>query len=311
MRISTFDIGGTYIKHGIMEEGILTTLPSFPTEANLGVKHLVKRLGALIAEETAERPLSAVAISTRGQVDTMSGTILYDPPTVFPDYTGAPLRDLLKQELQAYDLKQLSNIPIIIENDANCMGLAEVAMGGAKNFPTCLCVVIGTGIGGVLIENGSVYHGSNYSAGEFGMMYLPNKQGGFTFFEDYAAVPALLQLANEEMALQGGAILTDGNQITQELEKENPVILQVAKEWARRVAMGLASLIHIFNPPCLILGGGIMENKTLFYYVCKETSSLLAPGFESIHITVASLGNQAGMLGAAYLAEQTLSQEEK
>ena len=97
MRISVFDIGGTFIKHGLFDGSTLSELHQIPTNAHLGADHLIASLADILRQELQEGPLDGIGISTRGQVDTEAGRIIYDPPEVIPGYSGACLR----QELQS------------------------------------------------------------------------------------------------------------------------------------------------------------------------------------------------------------------
>ena len=105
------------------------------------------------------------------------------------------------------------------------------------------------------------------------MMYLPDENGMPKYWEQLAAPKTL---------------------------EDNPNL------WKQRTAMGIASLIHIFNPPCVVMGGGLMEDNERVSQVCQEVYPLLAHGFSHLTMAKAELGNKAGMLGAAYLAMRTI-----
>ena len=303
MRISVFDIGGTFIKHGLFDGAALSEVRQIPTEAHLGADHLIAALADILREELQEAPLDGIGISTRGQVDTAAGRIIYDPPEVIPGYSGTCLRQKLQSAL---DCDAIANLPITVENDGNCAALAENRVGAAKGFADCICVVFGTAIGGAILSDHQVYHGCGYSAGEFGMMQFPDGYGGSMYYENYASVTQLVELVSA-----AEPSLTDGRKIAAALKASDAgavttPVSEAVDTWAQRAALGLSSLIHIFNPPCLVLGGGIMESPEIFRRVCRETQSLLAPGFETVQIRPAALGNHAGMLGAGYLALEAI-----
>lgn len=297
MRISVFDIGGTFIKHGIFDGSRISAFHQIPTEASLGVDHLIRTLTHILQSNRSAAPLNGVGISTRGQVDARRGLILYDPPEIIPGYTGTNLCQRLQAALDSPDL------PVAVENDGNCAALAENLAGAARRYDDCLCVVFGTAIGGAIISGRQIYHGCNYSAGEFGMMLLPDGNGGHMYYERYASVAQLIDLASA-----ADPSLTDGRRIAAALASvstsagNGAAVSAAVDTWCRRAALGLASLIHVFNPPCLVLGGGIMESEEIFRRLRRETKALLAPGFQQAEIQPAALGNQAGLLGAGYLA---------
>lgn len=270
MRISVFDIGGTWTKHALFDGEALSETSYIPTEANLGTAQVLDKLVQILQAELEEGPLDAVGISTRGQINPVSGTIVYDPPEVFPDYMGTCLPEVLQKALKCPDL------PVIAENDANCAAIAESVFGSAKRFKSSITLTFGTGIGGGIVLDGKILHGDRYSAGEFGMMYMPDESGIPVHWE---------QLASNQ-------VLAD-----------NPEL------WQHRIAMGIASVIHVFNPPCVVLGGGLMEDQERFFNLCREIYTLLAPGFEHLTIASAELKNRAGMLGAGYLAMKKLTEK--
>lgn len=271
MRISVFDIGGTWIKHATFDGHTLENIIHIPTEASLGAAQMIDKLISALSDDLKGGMIDAIGISTRGQVDHTTGTILYDPPEIFPGYTGVCLPQKLREAFasDSSHLSALQTIPIVVENDANCAALAESIFGTSKHCSDSLMLTFGTCIGGGIILNQQIYHGNCFSAGEFGMMYLPDENGKPAHWEQLASSRTL---------------------------KSNPQL------WQQRIAMGLASLIHIFNPPCVVLGGGLMENHQLSEAICQETRKLLAPGFDKVTIGTAALGNHAGMLGAGYLA---------
>lgn len=306
MRILTFDIGGTFIKFGFFNGSTLCSADRISTEAGDGAEHIIDILARKTWEAMSEGPLDGIGISTRGQVDFSHGVIIFDPPDIIPGYSGLPLREALRArllDLNGADTYDISRLPIVIENDGNCAAIAENTFGAAREFDDCLCVVFGTAIGGAIIHNRHLYRGSRDSAGEFGMMYFPEKDGAVQSYERYASVTSLV-----EMATALDPALSDGKKITAALAGGDPQVTSICDAWCKRAAVGLSSLIHIFNPPCVVLGGGIMENQEIVSRISAHCLSLLAPGFEHVKLRAAALGNQAGMLGAAHLTVQALNQ---
>ena len=280
MRNLVFDIGGTAVKYGITENGALLWDDAFPTCGGMGADALMDRVRDVVREVRSREDFRAIGISTRGQVDCDACTILYDPPEYIPGYTGTDLREALS----AFAL------PVAADNDVNCMALAEgrdLALGRAGDV---LCLTFGTCIGGAILRDGRVYHGANWSAGEFGMML----RGG-TYYEKRASVTALVEAAQAV-----DPDLADGRAVAAALER--PEVAAVFRDWAAEAAEGLASLIHIFDPAALILGGGFPEDPRVFEALKAKTLALLAPGFTPV-ILPARYGNRAGLLGAGILAE--------
>lgn len=289
MRVAALDFGGTAIKYGIWEAGQLTGLSERPSPTACARDVLVALLD--IIRELG--PVDAVGISTRGQVDAQ-GAILYDNGPV-ADYTGTPLQSLLERQL---------GVPVRVENDVNAAAWGEACLGAGKGFPDFLCLTYGTGIGGAIILNGQLHRGANRSAGEFGSMQLfsqkPAWQGfGGAYYENFASASALVEAAKAV-----DPTLTNGRAVCTRLE--DSAVAPVVEQWVSNVSFGLSTLIHIFNPGLIVLGGGILQSKELFHRIEVCTRTQLMPGFEVVQLKQAQLGNRAGLIGAALLAEQAL-----
>lgn len=289
MRIGALDFGGTAIKYGVWEAGQLTGLSERPSPTTCS-KDVVEALTDIIG---SLGKLDAVGISTRGQVDE-HGAILYDNGPV-EDYTGTPLKTLLEARF---------GIPVWVENDVNAAAWGEACLGAGKGTGDFLCITYGTGIGGALVLNGQLYRGANWSAGEFGAMQMfsqkPAWEGfGGAYYENYASATALVSAAKSvDPAIADGKVLC--------ARMKDAVIAPLVDQWVEHVSLGLSTLIHIFNPGLIVLGGGILQNEELFRRIDACTRTQLMPGFEVVQLKQAQLGNRAGMIGAALLAEQML-----
>ena len=289
MRVAALDIGGTAIKYGVWQEGQLTGLSERPSPTTCAADMIATLVDIIRSLGTVD----AVGISTRGQVDG-NGAILFDNGPI-PDYTGTPVKAHLEEAL---------GLPVAVENDVNCAAWAEACLGAGKEREDFLCVTYGTGIGGAMIQNGTLYHGVNWSAGEFGAMQLfsQNPQGEglcAAFYENLASASALVELARTvDPAIQ------NGRQVCARMGE--PELSSVIDRWVTYVSWGLSTLIHIFNPGLIVLGGGILQNEALFRKIDACTRSQLMPGFEVVALKQAQLGNAAGMIGAALLAENNL-----
>ena len=294
MRIAALDIGGTAIKYGVWEAGQLTGLSECPTPVTC-TKDLISEILNIVQ---AMENLDALGISTRGQVDG-SGKILYDNGPI-ADYTGTPLKTILEEALA---------IPVWVENDVNAAAWGEACCGAGLGQSDFLCLTYGTAVGGAIILNGQLYKGSNWSAGEFGSMQLfsqkPAWQGfGGAYYENMASTTALVRAAQAiDPSLQ------NGRQVCQRMD--DPRLLPVLEQWISNVSYGLSTLVHIFNPGLIVLGGGLMQNEEIFRRICDCTMSQLMPGFECVQLEPAKLGNSAGMIGAAMLAKAAVLNNKK
>ena len=286
MRIGALDFGGTAIKYGVWEAGQLTGLSERPSPTTCS-KDVVEALTDIIG---SLGKLDAVGISTRGQVDE-HGAILYDNGPV-EDYTGTPLNALLEARF---------GIPVWVENDVNAAATGEAVCGAGREYGDFLCLTYGTGVGGAIIRDGCVYHGSSFSAAEFGAIvtHAEARIDGRDFFdgcyERYASTTALVK-----MAMAYKPELDNGRKIFENLD--DPNVFEILDRWVDEIMLGLSTLTHIFNPTCIVLGGGIMVQPLIMEKIRSKVAKYIMPSFAHVAIKPAELGNTAGLLGANYLA---------
>lgn len=294
MSILTLDIGATAVKYGLFDpNGILFKQGDFPTQAQNGAHSLFVRLTAWI--QNLPETISAIGVSTCGQVDPSTGNIMYATDNL-PGYTGMQVRSYLEETF---------SVPVAVENDANAAAIGEAYFGSARGMPDFLCITYGTGIGGAIISDNSIYRGKNGSAGEFGHIIthaggLPCTCGGKGCYETYASVNALCRRVR---AVTGQTL--SSHEIMMRIQEDS--IANALKDWVYEVAIGLSSLIHALNPYCIILGGGIMENPRLLHLLRKETLELVIPNFRGTLIFGAALGNQAALYGMFHFLRDSVT----
>lgn len=289
MRILVADIGGTSIKVGIFNNcDKMEFVEEHDTESKKGGPFLVEKLISIFKKY---KDFDAIGISTAGQVDSVAGTIIYANENI-PLYTGTKLKEILEKEF---------HVPVKVENDVNAAALGEKYFGAAEKFQDFLCLTYGTGIGGAIVIDSKVYKGHNGVAAEFGHM-LMHYNGAFCncgnrgCYEAYASTTALIREAKKI-----NPSFINGRIVFEELAKGHPALEQLIDEWIVEVAIGITSLIHCFNPPAVIIGGGIMEQQIILQKVERKVKELTMASFSEVQILKATLGNRAGLLGAASL----------
>ncbi|MEZ3497729.1 MAG: ROK family protein [Lachnospiraceae bacterium] len=295
MKILAIDIGGTAIKYGVVSEDF-TVEKSFevPTEAHLGGPHLMQKIMTFVTEYANE--VDCVGISTAGQVNSELGKIIFASENI-PNYTGIEIKKTIQEKF---------NLPVRVENDVNSAATAEAKFGAGRGFQDFLCLTYGTGVGGALWINDKIYTGDYFSAGEFGhiVTHTGGKKctcGNNGCYEMYASTRALVRAVKEET----GKALT-GREIFAPEHFNNVTVRAVIDNWIDEIIGGLSTLIFIFNPPCIILGGGIMNEDYIISEIDRRIHARPIHSFQSVKIKKAELKNQAGMLGAAYLAKQAI-----
>lgn len=281
------DIGGTSIKYGIYDEknGFLTD-GSVPTNARQGgpalMRYVIGLAGRLLA---AYDSVCGICISTAGMVDCGAGTISY-ASSLIPDYTGTPVRRLMEDAF---------GLPCEVENDVNCAGLAEYHCGAARHASSCLCLTVGTGIGGAFLQNGTILRGFSGSGCEVGYMRLPGGE-----FQELASATALVRYASSKKAVPPSSL--SGKKIFELAKGGDADCMEAIDRMASFLGMGIANLCYVLNPEIVVLGGGIMVQKDVLYGKIKASldSCLLPSIARYTTLTFAQNQNRAGMLGAYY-----------
>ena len=257
------DIGGTAVKLGIVdEEGrVLSKTEQSVCFDNYETPILTTVLSAAeqFLKEQAVEPqgLAGIGVSAAGQIDTRKGIVAGTCGSL-PNYIGSPI----KAELEAK-----FGLPTTVANDANCMTLGEVWVGGAKGYTDVIGVTLGTGVGGGILTGGRLLRGA--------------------------------QPRNPKWK--------DGRAIFESAHAGDPTILALLDDWTDEIAQGLAGMVHIFNPQLILIGGGVSaQQELLIDPVAKKVRASVMPAFaEGLEIRAAQLHNDAGMVGAVYYFRQS------
>ena len=292
MKVLVFDVGGTSIKHGICIDNVLTEVQETPTNAKKGGRHIMDTLVSLIRQQEG---YDAIGISTAGQVNADKGYIIYANENI-PNYTGIQIREELEREFQ---------VPVAVENDVNAAAMGEAIFGAGQDHPDFLCLTYGTGVGGAIVQDRKIFHGSSFSAAESGAIvtHAEERFAGKSYFdgcyERYASTTGLVR-----MAMAYDPQLDNGRKIFARLD--DPKVREILDRWVDEIMLGLSSLTHIFNPACIVLGGGIMVQPLILELIREKISRFVMPSFAQVDIRPAELGNTAGLLGACHLAARKL-----
>ncbi|HEX4190698.1 MAG TPA: ROK family glucokinase [Marmoricola sp.] len=304
------DVGGTKISAGVVaEDGTMLekTRRESPAEHPQAI---AEAIAALVAELSDEHDITGVGVAAAGFIDLARTTVMFAPNLAWRD---EPLRDLIAERI---------DVPTIIENDANAAAWAEFRFGAGKGARTLVMATIGTGIGGGLVLGGEVFRGGFGVAAEFGhMRVVPEGRlcacGLHGCWEAYGSGTGLTARARELAAAEpdraelllglsgGDAKAIDGPMVSQAAESGDPVALQSFTELGGWIGEGLASLTAILDPDVIVVGGGVSESPALELATIVTAFEAAETGFghrPAPRIALASLGNDAGLIGAADLA---------
>lgn len=253
--LAVIDIGGTSIKFGAWVNNELITLGSEPTPDNIAsfykiLKHRVDEIKAAYAD------ISGVAISSPGAVNKEARQI--DGASAIRYIHGFPIFE---------QLETLFDLPVSIENDANCAALAEVANGAGKDNKNVLFLVLGTGIGGAIIIDGKIFHGSHLYGGEFGFMLVNDHE---TLSE--ACSPVNLARKYNEITGEG---LT-GKEVFDLADQGNQIAYELREKMLKSLAVSIYNLQYSYDPEKFILGGGVSNNPRLLPLLKKKIHEVVA-----------------------------------
>jgi glucokinase len=307
------DIGGTNLVVGSVAEDGSTVLAtaSEPTHAEAGATDVVDRLVRLaeraIAGTRALVPgaeILGVGVGAPGPLDTKRGIVLLTPNL---GWVNMPLRQIIHDRL---------SLPAALDNDANCAVLGEWWVGAARGARHAIGITIGTGIGGGLILDGRLYHGTSDVAGEIGHTTIDTegrrcKCGNYGCLEAYASGPNIAIRAIEE--IEAGAVSRlpsyvggDLRQITAQTvslaaQEGDELALEVGNDTAKFLGVGIGNLLNRFNPEVVVVCGGVtLAGAHLFEPLRREAARrAFKPAVAACRIVPGELAGTAGVYGAA------------
>ncbi|MGI8618416.1 MAG: ROK family protein [Gemmatimonadaceae bacterium] len=308
------DLGGTNIVVGAMPEDGSSELAmrSLATRGEEGPGAVVDRIvgmvedviAQVIAETGAVRDdFLGVGIGSPGPLDREHGIVIVSPNLGWRDF---PLRDEIGSRVK---------LLATLDNDANCATLGEWWCGAAKGHRNVVGITIGTGIGGGLILDGQLYHGSSDAAGEIGHTTIDSngrrcKCGNYGCVEAYASGPAIAERAREALddgessallVLAGGDPANITAQTVYEAAKQNdPVAIEVVRETARILGTAISTLINIINPDIVVVAGGVTQaGDALFEPLRSEVRRrAFKTAVDACEIVPGMLPISAGVVGA-------------
>ncbi len=284
-RVLAFDIGGTWVKYGVVDaQGQLLFVDQLATQSAPDGKALLTQLLAVAEPLVAQHAPAGIAFSTLGIIDAREGRLVGAVEAI-SGYFGQSPKASFESAFQ---------LPVVVENDGNCVALAEGWTGSAAGVPHYLALTLGTGIGGGIVIDGHLYRGANGAAGEWGYMMIDGKM-----WEDHASPRGLAAAA--ERARPGCGY--DAEAVFAARDAGDAEMGALVAQWFGLLASGLANLLFAFNPSRVIVGGGITARGPAFLQELRAEMRLrLRPEFYRMcDIELASAGRHAGLLGAARL----------
>ncbi len=299
------DLGGTNVRLALVGAGgIVGERRRHPTEVARGRDHVLARLADAVRAAAAGVPpgavLAGVGIGVPGVIDHERGVVVASAN--FPGWRDVSIRE---------ELSRRTGLPVVVENDANAAAVGEQHYGAGRAFRSFVLLTLGTGIGSGLILDGRLWRGATGMAGEAGHVTVVSSAdavacgcGNRGCAERYASATAVARMAREA-GLSGNL---DGATLARLARDDDSAAGETAREVYRRAGRYLgilvAGLINILNPHAVLIGGGMSEAWDLFEPALRAEVLARAhrPMGETTALVRASLGDDAGILGAARLA---------
>lgn len=301
------DLGGTQIRACLADtDGNILREAKQLTLAKEGLQPVLGRIKEAIAQVLHGTPIAevlSIGVGSPGPLDPRTGVVIA-PPNL-PGWRDVPLRDILAQEF---------GLPVFVNNDANVAALAEQRFGAGRGCSDIVYLTISTGIGGGIICGGQLLLGAHGLAGEPGHITVEPAGprcncGNVGCLEAMAAGPAIarraLELIHEGQSSRLSAVVKSGVELTAEMvgeaAREGDGVALRAIAWAAHyLGIGVLSLIHIFDPERVILGGGVSKLGPLLFDPVRAwvRDHAMTTVQREIPIMPAALGDQVGLLGA-------------
>ncbi len=300
------DVGGTKIAAGVVtEDGVILEeqrrkTPARDVEATLGA------IVGLVKDLSSRHDVKAVGIGAAGFVSADRSTVLFAPNLAWRD---EPLGTAVESEV---------GMQVVVENDANAAAWGEFRFGAGADVDDLLMVAVGTGVGGGVVVRGQLLRGSFGVAAEIGHLRvvpqgLPCGCGRHGCWEQYASGGALVRVARASVregdpllaAAGGDPKAISGPLITTQAQAGDPFCMSLIAELGRWLGEGIASLAAVLDPRVVVIGGGVSEAGSLLLSSVQSSFDTSLPAADNrphLQLRLATLGNEAGMIGAADLA---------
>ncbi|WP_416149377.1 ROK family glucokinase [Salipaludibacillus sp. HK11] len=309
------DVGGTTVKLAFLdEEGVIKEKWEVETNRKEQGKYIMRDVSDSILQKVIQLGISneqllAAGVGAPGFIDVQNGVIIEAVNLGWKNYA-------IQEELE-----QLLNIPVVVDNDANLAAGGEKWKGAGEGAENLLAVTLGTGVGGGIIAGGEIIHGDSGMAGEIGHIAAVKEQGApcncgkFGCLETVASATGIARLGLEAVQRKPEGylkkILDESGTISAKdvfdgAKNGDVVSISVVKESTDHLGFVLANLANALNPETIVIGGGVSKaGSFLVDYIREAFNRFAIPKIaKDTTIRIAELENDAGVIGAAWLAKQ-------
>ena len=300
------DVGGTTVKIGLFDcEGNILEKWEIPTRTEDSGAGILPDIAQALLKKMAEKGLkkeemAGVGIGTPGPVD--RDGIVHEAVNL-----GWGVFNLRER------MEELCGMPVRAGNDANVAALGEMWKGGGRGYKNLVLVTLGTGVCGGIIVNGEILTGAVGAGGEIGHIHIQDEEvdacncGNHGCLEQYASATGVVRLAGhileetqEESILRGGQVTAKA--VFDAVKAGDRVAIRIAETFGEYLGKGLAAVAGVVNPEAFVIGGGVSKaGDILFSFIEKNYRNYVFHGSRDAKFVLATLGNDAGICGAAKL----------
>ena len=310
------DVGGTTTKGALVDmRGAVLGRVEYPTDRSAATKTILDTVDALVAAaEQAGTPAEAIGVGAAGFVDHSSGDITFSPNLVYGDpHVRAAVRARVSVE-------------VVVDNDANAAVWGERRFGTARGCDHVAMLVIGTGVGSGFVVDGVLLRGWSGAGAEFGHVVVdpggpPCPCGLRGCLEQLASGGAMGRMgraAAEEdpdsvmIQLAGSAAEIKGEHVAAAALRDDEAAKRVLRRAGKALAVGMSNVVNVFDPQLIVLGGGAVDAGEPYLGVARDELAKMtsAQRRRPVRVDVTTLGDDAGILGAAALALDGPTREE-
>ncbi len=304
------DLGGTDTKLGILDEqGRIVRSAKHPTHSEKGPEGVLADIAAAALDLVASsgHDVMAAGMGCPGPLSSKLG-LVFETPNL-PGWVNVPAQRILEDKLQK---------PVVLNNDANAAAYGEFWVGAGKEVDTLILFTLGTGVGGGIVLDGELYDGPDDTAGELGHMIInfDGPQcgcGNHGCIEAYASATALRRDVKQALAEGVKTIINIPEGVEEDFGARvvydaavagDAFAIELFRRMGYYLGIAAATTINVFNPEMIAYGGGVSNAGDFIFKPLIETAkanSFKTPG-ERVRIVRATLGNDAGIIGAAGLA---------
>ncbi len=300
------DVGGTTVKIGLFDKtGLVLDKWEIATRTQDGGKWILPDIAQSLQQKLDEKGIAK---------EDMAGVGIGAPGPIDKDGVVHEAVNLGWGVFSIKDtLEELCALPVRAGNDANVAALGEMWKGGGQGYRNLVLVTLGTGVGGGIIINGEILSGASGAGGEIGHIHIQDEEedacgcGNHGCLEQYASATGIVRLANrrlrrteEDSVLRQGEV--SAKSVFDAVKAGDNLAVQIAEEFGEYLGKGLAAIAGVVNPEAFVIGGGVSKaGDILFSYIEKNYRKYVFHGSRDVKFELATLGNDAGIYGAAKL----------